>query len=847
MKKFLLSVSLQILLHAANAADYYWVNGSGNWSDFSNHWTTASGGNTFHQLAPQPLDNVFFDAGSFTAAGQVITLDVPQVFCNNFSWQNTAAGCGIAVSVSDHVNIYGSMSIGPNTDLLFYGTFSLLSASAATLNIQDTLSCILKFNNVAGAWTLLSPLNLTGTIRLDQGTFNTAGFTVTCYNFISNNGSAGRVLQTQGADMVIRSINYDYLFPMTYNGGTWEIDNLLSFGGSLFTLRFQFVESVDSAMQIYPQLFSRMRMQSGDQQYLHILCNAPDSINAASIESSLDIIAGDLQINTLISEECVISLNSDSLMADTVLCKSVRSLLPSYLFSSYNMMDVAYFEAPNLNFGIWDKSNLPEIKSAGCVFINGGLTFPPQGAVFSNIFGTVTAGGCFTYSCGYSQYYFPKCVIGGDGTFNSGCTFDTLMFTAGFSYSLASGDTVTVNEKFIATGDQQHPIQLHVQTPGTQAFMIFGDSVCLDYIYLQDISATGAYVNAGANSIDISNNNGWQFTACSLTSNVWPGDANYDLLVNNADLLPIGIAWGETGPVRPNSSIAFTAQPATDWVSYFSNAVNKKHADCDGNGTIDAADTLAVTANYGMTHLPVAPSGQKIQNGSVDLYLALPVTPVVPGSVISIPVMLGTPVVPADAIYGAAFSITCDPALVVPGSVTVDYAGSWLLASGNFLHLEKDFASAGTIDVALTRTDHIDVAGQGMIAMLSFTVAPNASGSFSLGIANPVIVQHDGAEIPVNTLNGVIVAGIFSPAVTLNTACYPNPFHSEAYLTFSNPEHETFILSITDGQGRMVKPFSNTSADRIIINREDLSNGMYFYELKNANGTKYGTGKLVIY
>ena len=55
--------------------DFYWVGGSGNWSDYANHWATTSGGSTFYTNAPEDDDNVFFDANSFTEEGQVVTLD----------------------------------------------------------------------------------------------------------------------------------------------------------------------------------------------------------------------------------------------------------------------------------------------------------------------------------------------------------------------------------------------------------------------------------------------------------------------------------------------------------------------------------------------------------------------------------------------------------------------------------------------------------------------------------------------------------------------------------------------------------------------------------------------------
>ena len=60
---------------ADNASKYFWVGGSGNWSDFSNHWATTSGGNQFHSRAPNGTDNAYFDRYSFTDSGQTLTID----------------------------------------------------------------------------------------------------------------------------------------------------------------------------------------------------------------------------------------------------------------------------------------------------------------------------------------------------------------------------------------------------------------------------------------------------------------------------------------------------------------------------------------------------------------------------------------------------------------------------------------------------------------------------------------------------------------------------------------------------------------------------------------------------
>ncbi|WP_338765233.1 T9SS type A sorting domain-containing protein [Bernardetia sp. ABR2-2B] len=72
----------------ANAADFFWVGGSGNWSNFGTHWATTSGGATFHPNAPTATDNIFFDGNSGTA-GYTVTLDIVAV-ANNFTFSGNA-------------------------------------------------------------------------------------------------------------------------------------------------------------------------------------------------------------------------------------------------------------------------------------------------------------------------------------------------------------------------------------------------------------------------------------------------------------------------------------------------------------------------------------------------------------------------------------------------------------------------------------------------------------------------------------------------------------------------------------------------------------------------------------
>ena len=77
--------------------NYYWVGGSGSWSEYAHHWATSSGGANFHSAPPTFLNNVVFDANSFSAAGQPVTVDTT-ASCNNMTW----------ITVTDKTSVHRS-------------------------------------------------------------------------------------------------------------------------------------------------------------------------------------------------------------------------------------------------------------------------------------------------------------------------------------------------------------------------------------------------------------------------------------------------------------------------------------------------------------------------------------------------------------------------------------------------------------------------------------------------------------------------------------------------------------------------------------------------------------------
>ncbi|MEO0877185.1 MAG: hypothetical protein AAFY48_21520, partial [Bacteroidota bacterium] len=82
--RFLIFLLLSIPF-TSSAADYFWIGGSGDWSDIS-HWATTSGGAITHSQAPTADDDVYFDGNSFTAPGQTVSMNTDIIFCRSMNW-----------------------------------------------------------------------------------------------------------------------------------------------------------------------------------------------------------------------------------------------------------------------------------------------------------------------------------------------------------------------------------------------------------------------------------------------------------------------------------------------------------------------------------------------------------------------------------------------------------------------------------------------------------------------------------------------------------------------------------------------------------------------------------------
>ena len=355
----------------------------------------------------------------------------------------------------------------------------------------------------------------------------------------------------------------------------------------------------------------------------------------------------------------------------------------------------------------------------------------------------------------------------------------------------------------------------------------------------------GAIFYAGNYSVDLGNNTGWIWSGCTPdTSNVWPGDANYDLIADNNDVLYIGLAYGYTGQTRAGATTNWIAQPGVDWLQQFANGSNIKHADCDGNGLIDATDTLAVSLNYGLTH-PFKPTiSNEIKTAGVPLYFDLPAGALVPGSTVSIPIMFGTSLQTVNNLYGIAFTINYDPAYIQPGTMQIDFTNSWLGNNQNTLHLTKDLYSTGSIDMGYVKTDHINTSGNGQFATLTFTVSNGVSGLTNLSFSNIYAIDKYEVPISVTPINGSVYTSVNdNPSLQNLISVYPNP--ATTSINIEDLNNIIQKVELMDVSGRVMYSSSRTTALKgaafntnksFTISTENISDGIYLLRVETIKG-----------
>jgi hypothetical protein len=320
----------------------------------------------------------------------------------------------------------------------------------------------------------------------------------------------------------------------------------------------------------------------------------------------------------------------------------------------------------------------------------------------------------------------------------------------------------------------------------------------------------------------------------TVEQGVWPGDTDTSQLVNHFDLLNIGFAYGNTGPARNPASIAWNGYLTPDWTKKMPNSqVNFKHIDCNGDGIVGLQDTVAISNNWNLSY-----TYNKSGAGIIPLYIDT----LTPTSInASLPIMLGTSSIPANDIYGIAFTVAYDTSLIEPNTIDVSIDTSWLgTAWSDLIKVHKDFYAAGMVQIAITRTDGVDADGVGRIGALNFTIQDDIMQrgfiKFPFEIIDVRAIDALEQELSINPLaTDITLIASNTNQLYLESfiSVFPNPVSDVLKIQSEDLIMEQIILTNIGGQVVKSEIIHQHQAE---LYMQNLPNGLYTLSILTNKG-----------
>ncbi|MCF6171800.1 MAG: gliding motility-associated C-terminal domain-containing protein [Bacteroidales bacterium] len=484
------------------AEDYYWVGGSGNWSDI-NHWATTSGGSVLHAQIPTPGDDVFFDGNSFTETGQVVVVNQKNAVCRNMDWTGVTNNPILSGNDTTSLRIYGNLKFVEAMNQQFDGEF-MFESVATGKTIQTSghqFRNNVRFLGIGGGWTLQDDFNVAANIYFIHGSLETNNYRITGGDFIST-GPNNRSILLSNSELNLLSwqINGQNL-DLQAATAVFNIENLLS--------------NTDGTDLVY-----------GDIDFYGFsgsVVNTDVYVTYNNISFAFDgSVSGDCKINTVTTVGRGSITDSDSI--NQVIFNAGGSLSGGHhvvgsfigkgnsVIEGNNEIGVALLYAPAVISGT------NSIDSAR-FFQSGVITEANQIRKLIISFQSVIDG----------SNQIVDAVLFGDGYFAGSNVFDTLTLSPGNTYTFAIQDRQTIEDELNITGDCYKPIRMLSDTNGVQAIIRCNFPVSGDYLSLRDLRAEGATPFVATNSVDLGNNTGWNIETSTGLDLYWVnGQGNWD-------------------------------------------------------------------------------------------------------------------------------------------------------------------------------------------------------------------------------------------------------------------------------------------------------------------------------
>jgi hypothetical protein len=239
---------------------------------------------------------------------------------------------------------------------------------------------------------------------------------------------------------------------------------------------------------------------------------------------------------------------------------------------------------------------------------------------------------------------------------------------------------------------------------------------------------------------------------------VFPGDLNNDGQANAWDILMMGLGYESQGIARNTPSTLWVGQEADDWTENFSNGLNYKHADANGDGIIDFEDAQIVQNNYGLTHSTPSFNSPIVDNSNTFELRLEPQGTFEVGQPATIDIVLASEANPIENLYGIAFAITSEINFFEAGTFNLITSDSWLGDESNMMEMQKAFSTEGRVEIGLTKTDLVASSGHGIIASFEFVMSEDIIAALSTNGGNAD--SNKELELKIEAIQAVTEEGI---------------------------------------------------------------------------------------
>lgn len=343
---------------------------------------------------------------------------------------------------------------------------------------------------------------------------------------------------------------------------------------------------------------------------------------------------------------------------------------------------------------------------------------------------------------------------------------------------------------------------------------------------------------------------------CSVSARaqvMWPGDVNNNGVVNGADVLYLGLAYGRMGPQRVDGSEEWTPQNITTlWGTTFPGGPDYAYADCNGDGLVDENDLDgAIEENFGLTHGIPAADGYVNGMQGIDpgLFLEPEMERIDRGAAVNIGLRLGTADFPIENFYGIALKISYTGDILDEDAdeegFDFDLGDDTWVGAGDDDTVDYLFVkdnATGQAELAITRLDQQVVQqGEGLIGQFSIVVEDIIVGSpsdtfamridsvlFFDDLLNKYAMTPDTAQVIVGgDTSSTTSSSDLAPAPRVRM--YPNPAVDHFWLESERPIEYLRVLN-TAGQP-MPLPALPGRSGRLLISTARWPRGLYFVKL----------------